>query len=128
MRCEAILVVDDEAVVLEVLTSALEVNGYQVLAVRSAAEALKAVRSVSPDLAIIDLVMPGINGVQLVDELRRAGVDCPVLYISGLGDSELANRLQPGRREDSLPKPFGAQALLQRVERLLQPLLVMAVV
>ncbi len=121
MRCETILLVDDDGVVLDVLTSALQLHGYQVLAVGSANEALRAVRWIVPDLAIIDLVMPETNGVQLVDQLKQAGLDCSVLYISGLGDSELANHLQSGPWQDSLPKPFGIQALLERMERLLRP-------
>ena len=78
-----VMVVDDEALVRGLLLDCLTVQGYEVAAFGSGAEALQAVSTFQPDAILVDMRMPGLLGTQVRDELQRNGVTVPVILISG---------------------------------------------
>jgi CheY-like chemotaxis protein len=78
-----VLVVDDEVHVRRVLRDFLTTVGDEVATAASGTEALELVPTFQPDVVLVDMVMPGLSGVEVLDALRRAGVTVPVILISG---------------------------------------------
>ncbi|BDX35046.1 histidine kinase [Mycobacterium antarcticum] len=112
-----VLIADDNADMREYLTSLLRTSGYQVSAVVDGRRALDAVRSQSPDLVISDVMMPGLNGLQLLAALRSdpRTAALPVLLLSArAGQDASIEGLQAGA-DDYLVKPFVAAEFLARV-------------
>ncbi|MDD4955470.1 MAG: response regulator [Candidatus Omnitrophica bacterium] len=85
MENKKILVVDDDAGILKELKEMLELSGYEPLCVNDSREALAIALDANPDLILIDLKMPGINGFQLADKLSQNGFlkNIPVIAMSG---------------------------------------------
>jgi CheY-like chemotaxis protein len=78
-----ILIAEDEPHVRELLRDFLAGQGYEVTTVATGAEALGAVATFQPDTILVDMLMPGLSGTDVLDALRRAGVTVPVILISG---------------------------------------------
>ena len=117
-----ILVVDDDHSILELLRILLEGDGYQVHAFDSAAAALKAAITHPPDVAIVDLMMPGMNGLELIQALRYDARTrhVPVLICSAYyGDLRHITTNLKLQRTACLRKPFQIQDLLDGVARML---------
>ena len=115
-RTSSILVVEDEAPVREVVERILRRQGHEVVTKASAAEALDWFGSHQAiDLVITDVVMPGLSGRAMVDQLRRRGIDIQVIYMSGYDEQMVSE--QGGLREEDvlLQKPFSAGDLLELV-------------
>ena len=81
-----VLIADDEPHVRELLRDFLVGQGYEVTAVATGAQALDAVPTFQPDVILVDMLMPGLPGRDVLDALRRAGVTVPVILISGNPD------------------------------------------
>jgi CheY-like chemotaxis protein len=77
-----VLIADDVPDVLRLLSDALTEHGYEVLTVATGAEAIDAVPTFRPDVLVVDMKMPGLSGMQVLDALRRAGLTVPVILIS----------------------------------------------
>jgi DNA-binding NarL/FixJ family response regulator len=97
-------------------------GGFKTFSAGKAADGLSIVRQRQGalDLAIIDLVMPGMSGLDLATDLDREYPDLKILYISGYIDSLAADALSKRSPECMLLKPFGEEALLERVRALLR--------
>ena len=116
MASRAVLIVDDDPGIRDSLAECLASEGYEVLAAPNGVDALDRVRERRPDLIVVDLHMPVMNGAQLVERLRdgEATRGIPVILMSGL---------QPGGREPLpavaavLPKPFELDDLIETVAR-----------
>lgn len=78
-----VLIADDEARIREVLRDFLAAQGYDVATVATGAQALDAVPTFQPDVIVVDMVMPGLSGIDVLAALRRAGLSVPVILISG---------------------------------------------
>lgn len=86
-----ILVVDDDIFVREMLSSILEGNGYTIITAENGREALeKAVVDASIDLIVSDVNMPEMDGIQLIKEIRRQGLDVPIIMVTGVSDISVA--------------------------------------
>jgi two-component system response regulator MprA len=115
-----ILVVDDERAVRDSLRRALELEGYGVELAEDGEEALERLRAAPPDAAILDVLMPGIDGLEVCRRLRADGNLVPVLMLTARAevDSRVAG-LDAGA-DDYLPKPFALAELLARLRALLR--------
>jgi two-component system response regulator MprA len=115
-----ILVVDDERAVRESLRRALELEGYHVELAADGEEALDRLSAAPADAAILDVLMPGIDGLEVCRRLRADGNAVPVLMLTARAevDSRVAG-LDAGA-DDYLPKPFALAELLARVRALLR--------
>ena len=115
-----ILVVDDERAVRESLRRALELEGYRVELAEDGEEALQRLGTAPPDAAILDVLMPGIDGLEVCRRLRADGNAVPVLMLTARAevDSRVAG-LDAGA-DDYLPKPFALAELLARLRALLR--------
>ena len=115
-----VLVVDDDRRLRQLLQSYLAGNGFRVTAAASAAEARQRMAGVTFDLMILDIMMPGENGLQLAQSLRRADEQVPVLMLSALADTEDRIAGLGSGSDDYLSKPFEPRELVLRVRNLLR--------
>lgn len=114
-----ILVADDDLASVKLMTFLLEDAGYKVIKAYDAAGVLQAVEQHSPDLVLLDVTMPKINGFDICRQIRRTS-EVPVIFVTG--NSQLQDRvtgLQIGG-DDYLVKPFEPAELLARVEAVLR--------
>jgi DNA-binding response OmpR family regulator len=121
MASHAILAVDDDPAILDVVAQVLADEGYDVLTADGGRAAVKLAREHLPKLILLDLMMPEMNGWQVVAELRASPQtrSIPVLLLSARRDTALmANDLGVN---SYLEKPFDLDELLARVQRLLAP-------
>src|SRR5690242_1363839 len=109
-----ILVADDEASMRKFIASNLRVRGYEVVTAADGTEALTVAARQSPDLIVLDICMPGPDGMQVLATLRRHS-QVPVVIVSGLADkNDRLTALKLGAT-DLLCKPFGVNELLTSV-------------
>jgi two-component system, OmpR family, response regulator MprA len=115
-----ILIVDDEPSVQQAINRALTLEGYAVRMAADGTEALTAIAAAQPDLVILDVLMPGIDGLEVARRLRRAGNRVPILMLTAREavDDRVAG-LDAGA-DDYLAKPFALAELLARVRALLR--------
>lgn len=115
-----ILVVDDEQAVRESLRRSLRFNGYEVLTANDGLEAVETVRAENPELVILDVMMPNMDGLEVCRTLRSEGWDRPILVLTARdGVSDRVSGLDAGA-DDYLPKPFALEELLARVRSLVR--------
>jgi DNA-binding response OmpR family regulator len=115
-----ILVIDDSAIVSAVVTRLLGRAGYIVQIAASGQAGLDAVRHAPPDLILLDITMPGIDGFTVCRRLKgsRATAAIPIMLLSGLDDQDSNARGTAAGADDMLAKPFDPQILLERVAAL----------
>ena len=112
-----VLVVDDEPQVLAVVAEYLEREGYRVRTAADGDAALAELAAKRPDLVLLDLMLPGTDGWTILDRLRSAGDEVPVIVLSARGaESERVAGLELGA-DDYLPKPIDKAKLLGMVVR-----------
>ena len=115
-----ILVVDDEQAVRESLRRSLRFNGYEVLTANDGLEAVETVHAENPELVILDVMMPNMDGLEVCRTLRSEGWDRPILVLTARdGVSDRVAGLDAGA-DDYLPKPFALEELLARVRSLVR--------
>ncbi|MCR9260858.1 MAG: ATP-binding protein [Pseudomonadaceae bacterium] len=114
----SIMVIDDDPGVVRVVRNALQRAGYYVRGFTDVSAAREAFSPSTVSLVIADVVMPGITGANLVNELRLRAPDLPVLFISGFTNDAL-NDWTPDKQTNYLAKPFRAEEVVARVGELL---------
>jgi two-component system, OmpR family, phosphate regulon response regulator OmpR len=115
-----ILLVDDDRRIRELLATYLKSNGYRVTAASNAAEARKALQGLSYDIIVLDIMMPGENGLDFAKALRHSQNAVPILMLSARSDtSDRILGLSNGS-DDYLGKPFEPEELLLRLQNLLR--------
>lgn len=126
---EKILVIDDDPDILDALTMILESKGYQVITARDGIEALAKLEAEKPDLMILDLLMPKMDGFAVYKELQdpkwSKHKDMPILILTSVREEASRRRyeLETGAEldiEDYVEKPFPPDILLERVGRLIK--------
>jgi two-component system OmpR family response regulator len=117
---QLILIVDDEAGVRELLGDALRIAGFETATAQDGMSALTAIRNKKPDLLIIDINMPLMDGFELVERLRSTGDNTPALMLSARADRVDVTRGLTLGADDYVTKPFGLEELLLRVKAILR--------
>jgi two-component system, cell cycle sensor histidine kinase and response regulator CckA len=116
------LVAEDDVAVRGIITRVLQEEGFKVLEAGNGQEALELVAKAGVDggvrLLVTDLAMPALGGRELAESLREQGFLAPVLFISGYPDEDLGRFGLPEDDGEVLWKPFGPDALSERVRRL----------
>jgi len=114
-----VLVVDDEPQILRALRVVLREAGFEVLAAQDAEEALDIAAVRAPRAAIVDLVLPGEDGVAVTRRLREWS-DMPILVLSAVGEEEQKVRALQAGADDYITKPFGTRELVARLQAALR--------
>jgi OmpR family response regulator RpaB len=114
-----ILIADDEAMIRRILSTRLTMVGYEVEVASDGEEALECFEKAKPDLIVLDVMMPKLNGLEVCQELRKF-TDVPIIMLTALGDvADRITGLQMGA-DDYLPKPFSPKELEERINAILR--------
>jgi len=119
MKKKRILVVDDELSIIKFLRANLEASGYEVLTAMDGAEALQTVEMELPDLVVLDITMPKMDGFEVCRRLREWS-PIPVIMLSARGDEQDKVKCLDLGADDYITKPFGASELTARVSAVLR--------
>jgi DNA-binding response OmpR family regulator len=121
-RPRVVLIAEDDRDIRELVTAKLEAAGYQVLAVVDGLQALREIREQRPDVALLDVMMPGISGLDIIATLRRDPntATVPVILMSAKSQEfDVQSGLAQGA-VDYIIKPFSPRELVSRVEAVLR--------
>jgi len=116
----SILIVDDEPFNLDLLEQELAERGYAIERAVSGLEALKYLESSPPDVVLLDQVMPGMSGLDVLREIRRKDREIPVIIVTAHGTIDLAVQAMKQGADDFLTKPFDSDHVLLTVGRALE--------
>ncbi len=122
MANERILVIEDEPDILEVMQYNLEREGHKVIACRDGEQGLSRIRTDNPDLVVLDLMLPGMDGVEVCRKVKADPVTCeiPIIMVTAKGEeSDIVLGLGVGA-DDYITKPFSPRELVARVKVVLR--------
>ena len=120
-RPRRILLVDDDASLLVVLSEQLQDDGYEVATARDGGEALRRLEAGWPDLILLDLMMPRVDGLALARQIK-AEADLPIIVLSAIDTADSKARLLDEVAEDYVSKPYHYPELRARIQRVLRRL------
>ena len=118
-RAPLVLVVDDEKSIRVTVASFLEKDGYRVAVAENGKQAVEAAEREMPDLVLLDLMMPDMHGVDVLQTLHATNPDLPVIILTGYPDSKLMAEALRYPPVTLLPKPVSWDVLIRTVRRLL---------
>ncbi len=113
---KSVLIVEDNAAMLRGLEDNFELKGYRVMTARDGQQGLDAALSENPDLIILDIMLPKINGYEICSQVRKKGLDMPIIMLTAKDrESDVVLGLNLGA-DDYVTKPFSIKELLARAE------------
>jgi signal transduction histidine kinase len=115
-----ILVVDDESLILDLAVMLLSTRGYEVITAKSGDECLATVEREKPSLVLLDYMMPGMDGMTTLREMRQRFPDTYVIMLTGKGNEQIAVEVMKAGAADYILKPFRNQDLIERIENVLR--------
>lgn len=115
-----ILAIDDEESILNLVALILEKHGHTVVKASNAFQGLELVAALKPQLVILDYMMPGMDGLEVLSRIKAGFPDTYVIMFTGKGSEEIAVELMKRGASDYILKPFNNQNLLERVENVLK--------
>jgi signal transduction histidine kinase len=115
-----LLVIDDEKIILDLTTVILENQGYNVYTAMDAHTGLDLIEKVYPELVMLDYMMPGMDGLTALKEIRQRFPDTYVMMFTGKGSEEIAVDLMKAGASDYVLKPFNNKDLVERIENILK--------
>jgi diguanylate cyclase (GGDEF)-like protein len=122
MHMANILVVEDELQIARMLKETLEIEGYQVISTRNGEDAVQIALREPPHLILLDIMLPGIDGYEVIRRLRNhpKTMHIPIIVLSALGDTDNKVRAFERDADDFITKPFDTDELLSRMRRQLR--------
>jgi DNA-binding response OmpR family regulator len=117
-----VLIIDDDDTYRSVINDVLTESGYLVVEARSGAEGLEQARQANPDVILLDIMMPVVDGYQTCRKLRHnpATRGIPIIMLTALTDSEARFRSKEAGADDYIAKPYPPQEMKNRIERQLR--------
>lgn len=116
---DTVLVVDDEQLVRDLLVQFLSLRGYRALGVKEGPEAISMVEQTSPDLILLDLMLPGMNGVEVLRRLRDKHFSGAIIIVTGSYDEELLQDAWSLHPQEVITKPIDLDKLLAMIQLVL---------
>ena len=116
----SVLIVDDEPSVRQTLSEWMRKKNFHVFEAEGGRQAMEMIQRDDPDIVISDVLMPGMDGIQLLKEAKAVKADIPFLMISGYPSRSTAVDIMKYGASDYLPKPFTPEELVNRVSRTLR--------
>lgn len=110
-----ILIVDDDSEIRETIAEFLRNHGYEPIQVTNALSVVRTIKNQKPDLMILDMKMPGADGIQIVRALKRENIDIPIVVISGFLDGKNASILISQGVKSILAKPIDFDLLSKKI-------------
>jgi two-component system OmpR family response regulator len=117
---QLVMIIDDEAGVRELLGDALKLAGFETVTAADAMVAQTLLRSTKPDLLIVDINMPMMDGFEFIERIRSNGDNTPALMLSARGDRADVTRGLTLGADDYVTKPFGLEELVLRIKAILR--------
>lgn len=114
-RAARILVVDEDESLTHLVSLALELEGWQVRVAPTGAEALEAIVAFQPDLVLLDMMLPDVQGTEVVSDLRERGVRIPVVFLTGRAEHEARAAGYAAGGDGYVTKPFGLDELVDHL-------------
>jgi len=121
MANEKILVIDDEEKILNLVTSYLEKEGYEILTAQDGLSGLKVARAFKPDIIVLDIMLPGMDGIELLSQLRRESNVYVIMLTAKTEETDKIVGLSVGA-DDYVTKPFSPRELTARIKAALRRL------
>ena len=112
-----LLVIDDDSAVTDLLTLLLKSNGFEVSATNNSADGFSMIREISPDVVILDLMMPEMDGWQICKAVREYS-QVPIIILSALNDPSMIASVLDAGADDYLTKPTPSRVLIAHINRL----------
>jgi len=116
-RKQVVHVIDDDAAVLGSVRFLLTIEGFEAITYSSAEEFLEAIKPGDAGIVVTDVRLPGLNGVQLVEVLKRRGLNLPAIVVTAYADVALAVSAMKQGAVDLLEKPFDPSALIEKIRQ-----------
>ena len=120
MNAPRILIVDDEPNIRDLLITSLRFAGFQVRAVANGAQTISAVLEEEPDLIVLDVMLPDMNGFSVTKRLRGAGYTAPILFLTAKDDTEDKIAGLNAGGDDYVTKPFSLEEVIARLRALMR--------
>jgi len=115
----AVLIVDDETTIIESLEGILSDDGFEVIHAYNGYEALKKIETASPDIVLLDIWMPGMDGIETLKEIKKIAPNLPVVMITGHGSIESAVDATKSGAYDFLEKPLSLDKVMVTISNAL---------
>jgi two-component system cell cycle sensor histidine kinase/response regulator CckA len=112
-----VLVIDDEALVRSHVSRALMLRGYTVYEADSGIAGIAAIETEKPDVVVLDMTMPDLDGADVVRRVRATGSPVPIVISSGYLNADVEGRLEPSDFQAFLSKPYSVAELIDAIER-----------
>lgn len=122
-QAKKILIVDDEVDIVSVLSDILSDYGFQIISANNGEDGLKMALEEHPDLILLDIIMPKMDGLEMLDCLRKdtRGCDIPVIILSNFGDSEKIFKALRGKAFDYLVKSdWKIEGVVKKIKEVLR--------
>lgn len=116
----SIVVVDDEPSIRELLVASLHFAGYEVETAASGSEAIEIIEKTQPDLIILDVMLPDIDGFTVTRRIRQEGIDAPVLFLTARDDTQDKVMGLTVGGDDYVTKPFSLEEVVARIRAILR--------
>ena len=121
MGKQKILIIDDDVTALDIVDFLFEDNGFEVVRRADAISALECIEAEKPDIALVDLMMPKMNGQECVRQIRKKGLTLPIVAFTALDDPEVHREALDAGCNLVLTKPCKPNILIKHIEEFVGP-------
>ncbi|MFD0705278.1 response regulator transcription factor [Alloscardovia venturai] len=115
-----LVVVDDEPSIRELLSASLHFSGFEVVTAANGTEAIEVILENNPDLIVMDVMMPDIDGFTVTSRIRQEGIDAPVLFLTARDDTQDKVMGLTVGGDDYVTKPFSLEEVVARIRAILR--------